>query len=160
MKIRRTRYVTDQNHPAVKEYKAAVEKGLSMQHEPQLSAEMEKRFDDCLEGICYISSCKNQHGDWKIYSQDDDGIEIDLTEEVNGLKHFLATALKEQRAEGAAEERKKILDCLKYEKKWMKQVSRGDAFQDGGINGIEMAIDVVNGKGRKQEVEALAKEDK
>lgn len=63
--------------------------------EPQLSAEMEKRFNEALKGIVYVRKYKSTYK----YSQDDDGIEIDLTEEVNGLKHFLATALEEQRQE-------------------------------------------------------------
>lgn len=61
--------------------------------EPQLSAELEKRFNEALKGIVYVRKYKSTYK----YSQDDDGIEIDLTEEVNGLKHFLATALEEER---------------------------------------------------------------
>lgn len=134
--------------------------------EPQLSAEMERKYEEEF-GNVYSSKAGAKIGD-----------ELRVGSMCNiQLKHFLATALEEQKEHektlmaksndwwnkhlataitaAKREERERILADLKYEKKWMNSVSRGDVFQDGAITRIKIAIDVVNGKGRKQEVESL-----
>ena len=45
----------------------------------------------------------------------------------------------------------------KYEIEWMKKVSNGDKGQEWAIQGAEMVLDAIKGKGRKWE-ESLLKE--
>lgn len=73
-----------------------------MQTEPQLSAEMEKRFDEE-----FIGKSENYPS---LYGGGDQC--IGHAGEVRGIKHFLATALEEQRAAERTRTIEEIADWL------------------------------------------------
>ena len=81
MKIKRIRYQTDQNHPLIKEYRAAMERGMKSLHiMPEESKwlvstpnpdDTAKSFDTLKAAKQYARECAKQQGS-SVFVHDDD----------------------------------------------------------------------------------------
>lgn len=95
--------------------------------EPQLSEEMEKKFDEQ-----YLPLNKYDGGDVS-------DIEIELNKQGEDFKIFLATALEEQR--------KEYIKKLKLQREYRDFGHQGDnPHLNGYLDGLDFAIYILNGK--------------
>lgn len=102
-----------------------------MQSEPQLSAELEKRFREEF----HIQSVKhNEYGITHIFPLDDEGRM--LVPDVSDLELFLATALEEQRAEFVVELMTKINLIIDQSKEHSCRFNDGDSNCECYLEGL------------------------
>lgn len=121
-------------------------KGLTMQNKPQLTAEMEKRFN---EQFAHLSVLIDQALSYTYVDSKNMG-EL----KIKDIKHFLATALEEQRAD-----LKEIFDCpyiVNVASCPNRDSSRAEEAPDQVVGTLHMSyrkykklLAILNGKGAK-----------